>query len=273
MFKALKIERQSRTHDVGIVLCYRQNEWEEGDRSVFALANSLPNGLSGQWNFRPLDDERVFLSPGLHKLSGLILGSPWRSTIEPETIVAIVEWVRAGGRLLLLGFELGDRHHDGNLGELSHHFGIDPAGDIVGPLGYGELKPYDEPLVFDPAAADEHLLTEGLVDIRLSNVQTLRVLPGGAEWLRVGRNVVYRPRRDSVQYRDGTMTAPRRASFEINQSAGWLPVAVEAPQGLCGSGSVQMIGTWDLLGRREAFSGDNLTLVTRLLDWLSRNTG
>jgi hypothetical protein len=190
------------------------------------------------------------------------------------------KWVRSGGRLLLLGFELGDRHHDGNLAELSHHFGIDPASDIVGPTGHKceERKPYnDRPknkyvIDFTPSMADGHAFTDGLATIRLTNVQTVRVDPGGIEWLRVGSNVVCRPRRDCVRYRDGTMTAPAVAAFETNQNAGWLAVAVEAPQGLCGAGSVHMIGIWDLLGSNQAFDGDNLMLLTRLLDWLSGKT-
>jgi hypothetical protein len=31
-----------------------------------------------------------------------------------------------------------------------------------------------------------------------------------------------------------------------------------------------MIGTWDLVGRRKAFGGDNLKFLARLLDWLSQ---
>jgi hypothetical protein len=65
------------------------------------------------------------------------------------------------------------------------------------------------------------------------------------------------------------MTTPGGASFNKNDQAGWLPIAVEAPKGLCGKGNVQMIGTWDLAGRRKAFGGDNIILISRLLDWLS----
>jgi TIR domain-containing protein len=271
--QTIRTESSTRTNEVGIVLCHQQQEWEGGERSVFALTNSLPRGLRGNWRFRALTDERVFQSQGLHALSGLIFANPWRAKIEPETIAATVEWVRKGGRLLLLGFELGDRHHGGNLGELSHHFGIDPAGDIVGPQGYGDRKPYDQPVDFIPSKADPHPFTEGLTVIRCANVQTVRVDPGGTEWLRVGDNVVYRPSRDSVRYRDGTMTTPGGPAFAMNLKAEWLAVAVEAPRGLCGAGSVHMIGTWDLMGRDQPFGDENLTLVTRLLDWLSHDSG
>ena len=178
----------------------------------------------------------------------------------------------AGGRLLLLGFELGDRHHDGNLEDLARHFGIHPAADIVGPRSHGPTKPYDVPVDFQVADGEPHPLTQNLSTIRLSNVQTIRVEPGGTEWLRVGKNVVYRPTRSSVVYRQGTLTQPRSQEFDQNVEAGWLPVAVEAPSGLCGDGAVHAMGTWDLLRRPNArHNEDNLRLLERLLDWLSRH--
>ena len=265
-----RVERPPRGSDIGIVLCHQQQKWEDEEKSVFTLAQSLPAGLEGSWNFRPLEDERIFLSSDLHKMSGLILATPWRARVGPEAIAATVEWVRAGGRLLLLGFELGDRHHAANLAELSHHFGIDPSIDIVAPPRYGPTKPYNEPIDFSPMSGDEHPFTTGLTNIRLSNVQTVRVDPGGTEWLCVGQNLSYRPLRKSVRYRDGTMTAPGGATFEIADNVGRLPVAVEAPQGLCAAGSVHMIGTWDLIGRKESFGYDNLTLLSRMLNWLAR---
>lgn len=272
MLQALQVEGPSRSQDIGIVLCHGQKDWEPSGRSVFALPSSLPGEHQKNWSCVTLDDESRFMSQRLHELSGIILAMPWRARMKPETISAIVEWVRRGGRLLLLGFELGDRHHDGNLAELSHHFGIDPASDIVGPSGYGDRKPYNVDVGFDPSEADGHPFTKGLTSIRLVNVQTVRVDPGGVEWLRVGSNIVYRPRRESVRYHGGTMTMPGGSAFEPNPDVRWLPVAVKAPRGLCGSGSVHMIGSWDLLGRENAFNGDNLTLLTRLLNWLSGKT-
>jgi hypothetical protein len=170
---------------------------------------------------------------------------------------------------LLLGFELGDRHHEANLAELSQYFGISPAIDIVGPSDFYGNKPYNTIIDFDTSVAEQHPFTINLSNIQLTNVQTLRVEPGGIEWLRVGQNVVYHPNRESVVYRDGVMTAPGGNAFNINKKAGWLPVAVEAPEGLCGQGGVQMIGTWDLLGRNKRFGDENNILVIRILDWLA----
>jgi len=58
---------------------------------------------------------------------------------------------------------------------------------------------------------------------------------------------------------------------DINYCADWIPVAVEAPQGLCGSGGVHAVGSWELLGKSGAFKdrADNRALLERMLEWLS----
>ena len=269
MFENLKPKRIDKTDGIGIVRTHRQEEWEQFEPTLFNIADNLPEGIEGNWQLSNLSNKKYFLSEDLNKYSGLIFTSPWRSKLEPEIISATVEWVKQGGKLLLLGFELGDRHHGANLAELSHQFGISPSIDIVGPPGFGDGKPYETVIDFDVSEAEKHPFNFNLKNVKLANVQTLRVEPGGVEWLRVGENVVYQVKRESVMYRDGTMTAPGGSSFHLNSKASWLPVAVEAPKGLCGLGGVQMIGTWDLLGRNKPFDGDNLKLVTRILDWLS----
>ena len=91
----------------------------------------------------------------------------------------------------------------------------------------------------------------------------------GAEFGLDGKNVVCRPRRDRVIYRDGIMTAPAETAFQTNRKANWVTVAVEAPKGLCGMGGVHMIGAWDLMGRHQPLGDDNVALLTRLFEWLS----
>lgn len=269
MVESLKVQPAERCHEVGIVLTHGQAEWERGEKSVFELPKALPHSVKGNWRFRPLTKTQELLSAKLSELSGLILGNPWRRKMEQEVISTLVEWVQGGGRLLLLGYELGDRHHGGNLGELSRNFGIHPCANIVGPPDYRLGKPYEVPVDFKVPEGEPHTFTAGLSTIRLANVQTVWVEPGGIEWLRVGDNVVYRPTRSSVEYHQGTLTQPRGTEFERNEHANWLPVGVEAPPGLCGRGAVQAVGTWDLLGRRQPFEKDNLTLLSRILNWLS----
>jgi len=257
-----------RTSDVGIALTHGRDQWESRLPSLFALPSGASLGLGGAWSFRPLTRDEDLMPASLAGLSGLVYAMPWRDRVDDDEVATITDWVRAGGRLLLLGFELGDRHHGANLGDLSRRFGVHAATDIVGPPGFPGSKPYGVPVDFDVARGEPHAFTQGLETIRLADVQTLRVEPGGTEWLRVGDNGVWSPVGD-VRYDDGALSQPGGGRFACNDQAGWLPVAVEAPAGLCGLGGVHAIGTWDLIGRRSPFGNENQRLVTRLLDWLA----
>ena len=97
----------------------------------------------------------------------------------------------------------------------------------------------------------------------------LDVDAGGAEVLRVGSNRVYRPRRDTVRYEGGRLTQPGSGAVSFTASADWVPVAVQAPPGLTGSGDVVAIGTWRVLPDAGHPNPDNLVFLGRLLDWLS----
>jgi TIR domain-containing protein len=259
---------------VGIVRTAGQAQWPQGQYgSIFDLLQGrLPERLGRAWPLEFIDDSEQLRLDRISEFRGLVIGNPWRARFEPATIDAIRQFVFDGGRALLLGFELGDRHHNGNLSELARQFGIEPVTDIVGPASATE-KPWYVPVDFEIGSGkpDPHPFTSGLTAVRLANVQTLRVEPGGNEWLRVGANVVFRPRRDKTIYAsDGTLTAGKQ-DFEPNNAAYWCPVAVQAPPSLCGRGGVHAIGTWDLFGDQGAFleNKDNSTLVERLLDWLS----
>jgi hypothetical protein len=255
---------------VGVVLTHRQSEWDEAKYTLFNLSSALPERLTGRWSFSRINKTDDLLSASLHAYAGLIVGTPWRCRMEPEVVAALADFVMKGGRMLMLGFEMGDRHHGSNLNDLAAQFGIYFEADIVGPPGQQESKPYDVAVDFNPSSGDPHKLMSDIHAIRLANVQTLRVLPLGREWLRVGPNVACRPSRETVTYRDGTFSEPgREGKVEPNSKADWLPVAAEAPEGLCGCGAVQAIGTWDLLGRTRAFNHrENLVLLGRLFEWL-----
>jgi hypothetical protein len=260
---------QRESGRIGIVLTHGQDGWDARPGTVFDLHRALPGGLQGPWSFSALSAQKSLEGDALWQCAGLILGSPRKQKLEAEVVDLLYEWVQGGGRMLALGFEFGDRHHEANLGDLLRRFGIHPMADIVGPPGCGKDKPYGKPVDFNVALGDPHPLTRGLTTIRLTDVQTMHVEPGGTEWLRVGTNEVYRPVRDTVVYHDGTLAQAGRRDVGSVGNAGWVPVAVEAPVGLCGRGGVHAIGTWDLFGRYQPFNNpDNLTLIQRLLDWL-----
>lgn len=262
----------ARTGEIGLVLAHGQDKWDDegSGTSVFDLPRSLPTELTGPWRFRPIARGEDLYRPDLHELSGLIVGAPWQRRMSGREIDALVEWVEAGGRMLLLGFELGDRHHGGNLNDLAQRFGFFFATDIVGPPGDAVGKPYGEPVRFDPSVATAHDLTEGLGPIILTNCQTVRVEPGGKAWLIVGDNDVCVPKPSTVRYRRGGLSQPREKTVDC-RAGGPVPVGAEAPAGLTGRGAVHALGTWQLLGRTgEAADGDaNRLLLERLLDWLA----
>jgi hypothetical protein len=277
--QATQVKSPLNTDAIGIILSHRQDQWEKNRNSVFNLPQSLPIEFRNKWDIKKIEEEQTFIFRDLFQYVGIILAMPWHAKINPEAINALVEWVYSGGRLLLLGFEFGDRHHDSNLSELSHRFGIDPtSGDIVGQKTFRNdggtnpvmiHKPYGSPVMFSAQDSPPHPFNELISGLTLRNVQTVRVDPGGREWLHVGENVAYRPGPDSVQYNDRIMSTPGINMVEQNEFSSWLPVAVEAPRGLCGKGGVNMIGTWDLIGQQQFFSGDNLILIERLLNWLT----
>ena len=284
-------EAPPRGSDIGVLLTHSQDDWEQSRYTLFGLASRLPEKLKGPWSFTPvrkLDELRDFNR--IHARAGLIVGSPHWRRMEPGEIDLLADFVMRGGRMLMLGFEFGDRHHGANFNDLAAKFGLYFEADIVGPprerdekdeQSGGEVnppgqseevdKPYGVELDFEVSRGEGHELTAGLSSVRLANVQTLRTLPLAKEWLRVGRNAPCRPSRASVEYRNGFFTQPvGKDRVEPNWEAGWLPVAVEAPRGLCGDGAVQAIGTWDLLGRKTPFNHrDNLLLLGRLFNWLS----
>jgi hypothetical protein len=242
--------------------------------SIFDLCRGkLPSlvspGEEPTWNLQLLSDARSLWWPDLEPWRGLIVGAPWRATMEEPARSQIAGWVRAGGRLLLLGFELGDRHHGGNLNTLAHEFGLHFNADIVAPAGYTGRKPYGVPVDF-VAEATEHPVMSSVRNLRLENVQTLAVDPGGQELLRLGSNRIARPSREAVDYQDGGMLTPR-SEIEFSEPAPWVPVAAEAPHGLTGRGRVLALGTWDLFGRAgdHLRSGDTGVFVRNLLNWLA----
>jgi len=225
MFDAVAPPLPQRQNIVGIDVAHGQSKWGRG--SIFER--------SGVRLLRKRDD---LLSRDLYELSGLIVGMPFNPLMDADVASAIERWVHAGGRLLLLGYELGDRHHGGNLNELSRRFGIHGNTDIVGPADFRGTKPYNKPVkcVY---------VQEKLEPVELTNVQTLSVEPGGVEWLRAGPNHVFRPSFNSVEYREGRLLQPSGASFDREVDAS-RAVSVTAPRGLCGDGRVHAVGTWML---------------------------
>lgn len=212
-------------------------------------------------------------SKELETWNGLIFGIPEGGRIiTNEVCNAIVKWVRDGGRLILLGFELGDRHHKTNLNMLAEEFGLRFNSDIIAPEGYKlKSKPYGKEIYFNDINSTTHPILDGVKKLSMRNLCTLSVEPGAKIILTVGNNRIGRwlnPR-----YKGGyTEIDPSgvEAKYEFTQATS-VPIVAEAPQGLTGEGRVLAIGTWDFFGSHDCFKKqDNYLFVRNLLIWLTR---
>lgn len=192
---------------------------------------------------------------------GLVMATPFHAHVGPELIEEVVAWVLEGGRLLLLGYQLGDRHHGADLDELARRFGVHFRADILGPEGAPPTrKPYDSPVVV--GAVGEHPVVAGSELIEVVNCQSIDVAPGGRTLLATGSNLLFEPDPATVYYRDGVF-AGGGVQFRSRGAAPWLAVLVQAPAGLCGKGEVLALGTWSVPVNER-----NRAFLTRLERWL-----
>lgn len=195
---------------------------------------------------------------------GLVMASPYRAQISDELQREVVAWVHEGGRLLLLGYELGDRHHGANLNALARHFGIHFRADILAPAGTatGSVdKPYGEPIIVHPTPAHEGVAACG--PIELVNVQSIDVDPGGQVLIGAGDCPICEPDPETVEYSDGVFSGGG-VRFTSRGPAPWLGVLVRAPRGLTGKGQVLALGTWKVPTKPAG----NSLLLRLLAAWL-----
>jgi hypothetical protein len=194
-------------------LSHRQSEWPQDDAPSFfdrdqrRLRSPVSPDRQPAWELGFLDDARHLWSADLASWHGLILALPHEALISNQAREQLVAWVAGGGRLLLLGYELGDHHHEGNLNALAHEFGIHFEANIVAPPGYPDRKPYGVPIDLAAESVD-HPVLRGVRRLRLVNLQTISPEPGALEFVRLGTNEIYRPARDAVLYDRGSMRVP-----------------------------------------------------------------
>jgi hypothetical protein len=266
---------QQNKSGILVDLSHAQHKWQAG--SVFDLAKDavirlvVPAPQEIPWDLKAVLDGEQLESDDLARWRGLLLGMPYHQRIDDRVCKAVVDWVRQGGRLALLGFELGDRHHEANLNALAGEFGLRFNTDIVAPKGWkpANAKPYGAPVAFKDIDPVQHALLEGIEHLCLQNLCTLTVDPGARILLTVGDHGIGWMTPETAQYTDGALKSGRQ-EFEVIDEASWVPLIAEAPAGLTGAGKVLAIGTWDLLGSAYKLTEDtdNLRLVRNLLAWL-----
>jgi hypothetical protein len=273
-FRPLGLPEQNKP-GILIDLSHGQEKWQSG--SIFELAEDtvirmvVPAPQEIPWDLEAVPDWEQLCSDDLARWRGLLVGIPYHQRIDDRVREAVVRWVRQGGRLALLGFELSDRHHEANLNALAGEFGLRFNTDIVAPKGWkpANAKPYDTPVEFKDVNAGQHSLLQGIEHLRLQNLCTLTIDPGAQVLLTVGDHGIAWMTPETARYTDGALKSGLQ-EFEVIDEASWVPLIAEAPAGLTGAGKVLAIGTWDLLGSsyRLTEDTDNLHFVRNLLAWL-----
>ena len=138
----------------------------------------------------------------LARWSGLVVAIPNHTRFGAHAMAEIEGWVRAGGRLLLLGFELGDRHHESNLNELAERFGIRFNSDIVAPRPDYDGKPYGAAIDVTLGESDD-ALRSGLSSVRVHNAQSVSTEPGGRPFISLDGLGIAHLTDESARYNDG----------------------------------------------------------------------
>lgn len=257
-----------------IDLSHAQDSWEsplfqsESDHGL-AILGAPPQ--SARWDLQAIDSSLQINADTLKAWSGIIFAIPYHVRIADTTIYELIRWVRQGGRLILLGFELGERHHETNLNELAGEFGIRFNSDIVAPQGWQPYrKPYNEPIDFTGLQLPD--LFEGVNNLRLWNLCTLTVEPGADFLLALGDHAIGWMRKEGVTYTRNGMLRSANQQFAIFNHVDWVPVIAQAPEALTGKGSVLAIGTWQLFTRQGNFPAgfDNQRFIANLLDWCGK---
>jgi hypothetical protein len=242
-----------------------------GKNNLISLV--IPPSENLPWDIREIKDISHFRVSDLVNWRSLIFGIPYHTLINQEVSSVIVEWVIQGGCLILLGYELGERHHRTNLNMLSDRFfGLKFNSDIVAPENWRspDEKPYGKEVIFNDINATKHPLLNGIQKLCMRNICTLTVEPGSSIICSVGKNKV--SREVNPDYTDGWRSSGAQ-HFEVVTGTAWLPIIAEAPRGLCGKGRVIAIGTWDLFGVDQCFKDhDNYTFIRNLLGWSVERT-
>jgi hypothetical protein len=243
-----------------------------------AIRSTLPKGGTTNGPFcKEIMDWKALTSNRLSNWQGLMLGFPYWKLLTPELITALVSWVRDGGRLVVTGFELSERHHGTNINQLTWHFGIIFNCDVIVDSSHGGNpfdKQYDKLLRFSPAADTEHPLLRGVNEIFMRNVCSLHLEPGGTLLVPVMPNQVLDLGAAEYSVRDDGKIVLASGAYRFRTPV-IVPnraIVAEAPPGLTGKGRVVALGTWDFRPNKftnEKSKNENDTVLANLWSWLA----
>jgi len=208
---------------------------------------------------------------------GIFLPIPYHQGFDERLIDRLVAWVRDGGRLVITGYELGERHHATNINQLVWNFGLRFNSDIVvgpdSPEGAG-IKPYNDAFFYDRFPNRQHPLLKGVESICARNACSLNLDPGSEPLVSIAPNKI----RD-FNPEDATYTDPDLDGiFELSSPLHMYGKAYEdryrslmaiAPAKLTGKGSVLAIGTWDFRPDENLpKDSNNEIFISNIWNWL-----
>lgn len=241
--------------------------FQEGGNRVLQFLDLSPS--RSKWDLRTIEHSTQLDADQIKAWRGLIFAIPHHVCIDKATRDELVRWVRQGGRLVLLGFELGERHHGTNLNELAGKFGLRFNSDIVASKDHMPPEnPYQKPIDFT-GIESLHPLLKGVNSLRLTNLCTLTVEPGAEVLLSLGDHAIGWLQKEGVIYSTEGWLLGGSKVYRYIRDAAWVPVIAEAPTGLTGQGSVLAIGTWQLFERSSTVPTgfDNRRFIENLFDW------
>ncbi len=274
-------------------ISHRQAEWPRSRRNtIFSRLRSMAGALGIDAGF--ITEPTQLCEGRLSAWQGLLMPMPWHQRdMRDDVIEAIVRWVRDGGRIALLGFELGPRHHESGINLLAERFGLRFNTDIVVPDDYatrlqkgvanwldaGEAlphatwsagnKPYNNPVDYE-VSEGTHAVLAGVQRVCWTSACTIAAEPGARALVSLGRNWLGRMMETSAQYDLQTEVLNTGSDrFYFIPNLPWWPVAASAPSDLVNNrGDAIAIGTWDLLTHASA-KNHNEQFVNNLLRWLA----
>jgi hypothetical protein len=293
--KTESIEKQIKTKPIGnpkqgklgilIDLSHRQDEWQQSKEkgSIFELMESPqlkslitpPEKMEIKWDIQGIKEKDQFSSEDLKNWNGMIFGIPKDTKISQNVCNAIVKWVHHGGRLILLGYRLGDRHHGANLNQLAQKFGIWFNSDIVAPKTWKLSNVDPEGIIELNDIQTHHMILTEVQNLIFRKICTLTVEPGACTILTVGNNRICKWL-NAVYDKKGKSSFGGNKKFDIleQKQAPWVPILAEAPHSLTGEGRVLAIGTWNFFDNDKSLKDEtvhNYRFVKNLLEWLSES--
>lgn len=235
---------------------HSQSQWNKGEIPLIEYDYKLAQLLAQEkgFNVSTIKSWKLF-KKNLKNKQILILVSPREDLFLPSEIKDILDFVRCGGGVLLLGYYCGDIHHKTNLNEITTNFGITFNYDRV-----VDKKNYSGSIlriICSPIGS--HEIVKGVRNIYVPFPCSLEISFKGEAVLMSSKNS-YIETPDLVE--DGIIRSYRKSDV------GPKPIAGVSTYGM---GKVVVIGSWQVFTTSSMQHKDceNLRFYLNIIKWLA----